>query len=43
MPLVDWLIVVGAVIVIGAMVLVLRTNRKDEKDVWHTPDDEHVE
>jgi FtsZ-interacting cell division protein ZipA len=39
MPLVDVLIVVGAVVIIAVLVLVIRANRKDEKDVWKTPED----
>jgi hypothetical protein len=34
MDLVEWIIVIGAAIVIATMFLVLRANRRDEKDVW---------
>jgi hypothetical protein len=38
MTLTELLILLAGILVIAAMVLVVRVNRKDEKDVWRGPD-----
>jgi hypothetical protein len=37
------IIVVGGLLVLLAMFLVVRVNRKDAKDIWHEPEDEHLQ